>query len=67
MTLLEKLGLANVPPLTLSAAKSCLMFKVLFPFEMSEVLNSFKVKFLSALRQFLWPALILLFTWNKYA
>lgn len=62
MILLEKLGLANVPPLTLPAAKSYLMFKVVFPFEMSEVLNSCKVKFLSAVRQFLWPGLILFFT-----
>lgn len=61
MTLLEKLDLASVPPLTLSAAKFCLMFKVIFPFEMSEVLNSCKVKFLSAERQFLWPGLILVF------
>lgn len=52
MTLLEKLGLANVPPLTLSAAESYLMFKAVFPFDMSEVLNSCKVKFSSAVRQF---------------
>lgn len=44
----------------LSAAKSYLMFKAVFPFEMSEVLNSCKVNFLSAVRQFLW--LILFFT-----
>lgn len=62
MILLEELGLANVPPLMLPAAKSYLMFKVVFPFEMSEVLNSCKVKFLSAVRQFLWPGLILFFT-----
>ena len=61
MILLEKLGVANVPPLMLSAAKSYLMFQVVFPFEMSEVLNSCKVKFLSAVRQFLWPGLILFF------
>lgn len=61
MILPEKLGLADVPPLMLSAAKSYLMFKVLFPFEMSEALNSCKVKFSSAVRQFLWPGLILAF------
>lgn len=62
MMLFEKLGLANVPPLMLFAAKTYLMFKVVFPFEMSEVLNSFKVKFANAVRQFHWPGLILFFT-----
>lgn len=61
MILFEKLGLANVPPLMLFSAKTYLMFKVVLPFEMSEVLNSCKVKFLSAVRQFCWPGLILFF------
>lgn len=67
MILFEKLGLANVPPLILFAAETYLMFKAVFPFEMSEVLNSCKVKFSSAVRQFCWPGLILFFTWNKDA
>jgi len=61
MIVLENLGLANVPTLTLSAARSYLMFRVVLPFEMSEVLSSYKGKFLSAVRQFLWLGLILFF------
>lgn len=62
MILFEKLGLANVPTLMFFAAKTYLMFKVVLPFEMSEVLNSCKVKFSSAVRYFPWPGLILFFT-----